>query len=375
MGKQILIYVLGSLSIFLIVTKNTLDRNNSVTTSAVTHYTEIMARNTSNSLCEMLIAKLADSITYRANSWTNKAMFSGTSKYRIVDTLISSDSLIKISVKGIYLNSISNVEALVKKYTSGNPGFFPSATVKAAITTNNPVETLGTLTVDGRDHDINGNLLLTAGTYAIWTTSTCSRGGSSTLGSTVGGVDNAPAKVENNNVRLESQVYAGGYPNNPDDILGGSANGFPAGTLKAIAQSGYNGSQYVTDPVNLTYPLKGVTYVELPSGAEWLTAAIEGSGVLIVHNSAVNAKVKNMNSGVFKGLFIADDIIHVHSTIIGAVVGLSPSPSEGNCIGNGSGNIIFSREAITKGTTKIKEIETVGYGFNRKRLDIISWFE
>jgi hypothetical protein len=67
---------------------------------------------------------------------------------------------------------------------------------------------------------------------------------------------------------------------------------------------------------------------------------------LIVHNGAKNAIMKNLNSGTFTGLMIVDDPVHIHTQIIGALVGLTRTPSEGNCIGNGSGSVIYSREAI-----------------------------
>ena len=60
----------------------------------------------------------------------------------------------------------------------------------------------------------------------------------------------------------------------------------------------------------------------------------------MVHNEWGNAKIKAINLGVFKGLIIADDIEKIHATIIGAIISLTASPS-GNCIGNGSGDVIY----------------------------------
>ncbi|MFQ5989889.1 MAG: hypothetical protein ACE5K9_08240 [Candidatus Methylomirabilales bacterium] len=48
----------------------------------------------------------------------------------------------------------------------------------------------------------------------------------------------------------------------------------------------------------------------------------------------------------FKGLLIADDIVHIHSRIIGAVVSLTLGPSSGNVLGNGSGEVLYSNEAL-----------------------------
>jgi len=103
----------------------------------------------------------------------------------------------------------------------------------------------------------------------------------------------------------------------------------------------------VTDPATLTFPLAGITYVELPAGATWQDVDFdESSGILVVHNAGRNALIKNLNDGTFRGLIIADDIVHIHAKIIGAIVSLTELPSEGNVIGNGSGDVLFSREAL-----------------------------
>ncbi len=64
-----------------------------------------------------------------------------------------------------------------------------------------------------------------------------------------------------------------------------------------------------------------------------------------------HAVLKNINPGgtscgCFRGLIIADDIVHIHSTITGAVGSLTTAPSSGNVIGNGSGKVLFSRAAL-----------------------------
>jgi hypothetical protein len=119
--------------------------------------------------------------------------------------------------------------------------------------------------------------------------------------------------------------------------------------------------------------LKGVTYVELPSGSVWTSSNIDGTGILVVHNSTTNAVIKNENLGTFKGLIIADDIVHLHTTVIGAIISITPSPSEGNTIGNGSGNVLFSRKALINGIGEI--ITAVNFGFAKTRITISYWYE
>ena len=224
-------------------------------------------------------------------------------------------------------------------------------TIRGAIVAAGPVKTLGNLTMDGRDHDINGNLISKKGTLGISTTQTFTQSGSSTVGGTKSGVDYSPSKPGNAAI-IETHAdwsAQGGFPNTSDKVMK-----FSEGTLKAMAQSGKNGSQYVTDPSLLTFPLSGVTYVELAPGATW--QAIDfgvSSGILVVHNTATNAIMKNLNGGTFRGLILADDIVHIHTTIIGAVMNLTSAPSEGTCIGNGSGKVLYSNEAIAAATVTI----------------------
>ena len=91
--------------------------------------------------------------------------------------------------------------------------------------------------------------------------------------------------------------------------------------------------------------------MELDSGGVW--QAIEfanSSGVLVVHNAWMNAKIKDLNGGIFRGLILADDIEKIHCTIVGGVVAMGDSPS-GNCIGNGTGDILFSSAALLQGSS------------------------
>ena len=228
--------------------------------------------------------------------------------------------------------------------------------VRAAINANGPIETLGTLLVDGRDHDLTGALIADSGTLAISTKSTYVGDGNSDVAGTdsSGGSssDISPLRVKFNRPALEPVIEWGAeatwdMPLTPDTVLE-----VPDGTLKGVAMAGTGGSQYVTNPSSLTYPLSGVTYVELPSGTEWSPiVGLTGEGILIVHNSTTDATIKNFNSTLFTGLLIADDVVHIHSTIIGAVFVLTQLSSSGNCIGNGTGEVLFSREAIANATS------------------------
>jgi len=207
------------------------------------------------------------------------------------------------------------------------------------------------------------------GTYGIWTTSTYSQSGASKIGGTYSKVDYVPSKTPDPSIIAENQTWPGGItPTTPEQVITNLPSGF---SLKEYAQSGDWGSQYVTDPKALTYPLRGVTYVELPSGGSWDAANIEGSGILIVHNDNVNAVLKN-TSNDFNGLIIGDDIIHLHSNIIGAVVSLTENPSSGNTVGNSSGSILYSKEVLDN---TLMSVRPRNHGFANNRLNVKHWFE
>ncbi|MBN1301908.1 MAG: hypothetical protein JW995_11895 [Melioribacteraceae bacterium] len=372
MGKASIILVLGSISIFLVISNNL---NNSIMRTnayAVENFADARVRNISNSVAEILLLRLGDDNTYRVNTQQTMSIMDGNASYRVIDTTVSGSSVIKLDITASYFGETHN-SVIIATATTHGP-FYP-ATVKAAITTNTPVTTLGTLIVDGRDHTMAGGVIPNSGTLGVWTTSTLTVGGASKVGGTVAGSDEIPSNHPAAGVTAQSQVYPGGYPTEPDSVLGGKANGYPAGTLKSLAQAGINGGQYVTDPAHLTYPLSGVTYVELPSGGSWIAADVHGDGILVVHNSSLNAILKNSNIGPFKGMVIADDIDKIHTDMIGAVIVMSPFPPSGNCIGNGSGRVMFSKESIRNATEQADPTILSHFGFAKKRVIILSWME
>lgn len=371
-GKAVLILVLGAAMAISIAFINISENSAQATDNMVRYYNQQNAFNIAQTGIHMSLRQLADSSSWRTG-FSNINIFSGNLTTTLADTTLDSIDVVMITSTAT-VGAGTNLAAsqTSRAYAQvGGSGYMPAA-VLAAITTNNQVETNGTLIVDGRDHDINGNLIGGTGTHAIWTTNSYNRKGNSKLGSSVSGTDYAPAKSENDNYRLEGQTYPGGsYPDNPDEVLGGAAMGYPAGTLKSIAISGKGGSQYVTNPALLSNPLKGVTYVELASGGTWNPANIQGEGILIVHNSTKDAVIKNINWSTFKGLIIADDIVHIHADIIGALIGLSPSPSSGNQIGNGNGHIKYSTEAIKKATT----IGSGGLTSGNSSSNVVAWWD
>jgi hypothetical protein len=367
-GKALLVMLAGvmmiSVRIFLSITGAT----NDITANAEQAFLRQAAKNISQTGVNLGLRQLANTPSWRTG-FPLMNMMLGKVLVTAKDTTYSGKPVVMIKGVGFmeYGSSLEWRDISIAYVSKG--GFVP-ATVKAAVTTANPVSTLGNLTVDGEDHSNAGALISGQGTLGIWTTKTLSQSGNSKIGGYAGGVSYTPSKPGNANSYATNQTWPGGYPGTPDSILGGASNGYPEGYLKSMAQSGANGSQYTTDPGTLTTPFKGVTYVELPSGSTWQSMSIQGSGILIVHNSARNAIMKNLNSGTFTGLMIVDDPVHIHTSIIGALIGLTPTPSEGNCIGNGNGSVLYSSQAIIDATSGGS-----GSSGNGSASNVLAWWE
>jgi len=374
MSRFILIIVLGA---FITYSITSLTQNKNVTQTtenSVDNYAQTKARNVANSTLQLLMSQVADDYSWRVTTPVTKQIFDGEATYTVTDETFDGEDLIKYTVTANVFGKTKSITAYSDNFPIMPLGF------KGAITANNPVLSNGGLTIDGRNHTSSGNVVAETGTYAVWTTGTYTQQGTSVLGGTDLRLDYVPSKPGDPKIIKENQIWPGGYPNSPDEVMGGSERGFTEGTLKTIAQSGINGSQYVTNPSSLSGgPLSGVTYVEMPTNTphnKWKDINVKGSGVLVVHNSAKNALMKNLNTGTFKGIIIADDMVHIHSTIIGILVILTPSPSGGNCVGNGGGKVLFSIETVQDALMETDlEKRMFNYGFGHSRLYVKHWFE
>jgi len=260
------------------------------------------------------------------------------------DFFTDSDGLATIVSTGKLKNGYKcTIEAVISK--GGGATYTPNSAVFA----NGPVAANGNLKIDGRDHKMDGTIIYHTitgyeGINAVTTRSTFTRKGNAQLAGKVGGIAYSLTKKATQVAILTDEHDMSGYkPTTPEEALGMAQTDF----LKDVAMSGSNGSQYVTDPSKLSFPLSGVTYVELPSGDTWQSINLgNSSGILIVHNDDRNAIMKNVNHGTFSGIMIVDDLVHLHTDVIGCVINLTETPSSGNVMGNGSGYIKYSSEAV-----------------------------
>lgn len=361
MGKSVLVILMGFLIIFNITAGNINKTSKESEIVLYNNYGKTLAKDIAQSGANVILSKLVYYPFWRSEK-SNISFAAGIFTAGAVNDTALGAYGIKVYSYSNFNGSLDTVFVRLR-YESYRP-----VQVRASITANTEVDISGTITIDGRDHDEFGNLIPSSGTFGISTTSEFEQHGSAQVGGTTDSTDYVPSDPANPSIIEESAAWPNGFPDTPDKIMGGDSAGYPEGTLKSIAQSGFNGSQYVTDPSSLTFPLSGVTYVEIGWGQTWQSMDFgNSSGILVVHNSSTNSVIKTLNSGTFKGLLIADDVDKIHCDILGAVVVLTSSPPSGNVIGNGNGSVKYSSALVSQATTGMPGV--------RCSLNIAQWID
>jgi hypothetical protein len=221
------------------------------------------------------------------------------------------------------ISSTGTVGGLSRIVTVQTEGSLPSS-VQGAVTVNSSVNTSGNITIDGRDHDADGNLTGDPGSNGISAAGLITQTGSSDIG----GNGIAPAHPASAGSMQQS---VNPFPSTePWDVLG-------------VSQAWFQNNvpvQVIPPPQNFS----GIYYYN-PPGGEWKPADLgNSSGILIVHNPSNSATMKNLH-GTFKGLIITDQMTHINgdAAIYGAVV---TTNQVGNTLGNGDALVAFSREIL-----------------------------
>jgi hypothetical protein len=259
---------------------------------------------------------------------------------------------------------------------------------RAAITSNGPVLTTGSITVDGRDWNLNGTAVVGPGTFGISSTSTITNTGSSSVGGAGMAPDGPPppgaqepiadwsdGADQDGDGSVDEENFDGidndddglidedtsDYPSTPDVALH-----LPEGTLRdaAIASNTYYTSQTQLDAAIAAngnkMPGGVVIYLDFPL---WEPADLGNQfnsppSVLVHHNATGNALMKNVH-GRFVGLVFADLIDHLNGDveILGALMTFA-SGAGGNAYGNGNAHIKLCTAALENlpevGQTQVK---------------------
>jgi hypothetical protein len=353
MGKMLLIVILGSIMILGMLNLNVNRYLNSDTKNSVDYYADVQAKNLACIMTQMLLTEIADNHRYATNGTLQKSMLGGSVEYSVSRVFFEADSLTKISVAASYYGK----ERQVTAYCS--PGGWVPPFIRAAWTANaNLNKTISDMFIDGRDHALDGTIIPNSGLYGVSSSVPFVNTQNAAIGGTYNNTDYPMQYPENPDI-IELYDWGGQFPETPDQILG-----YPEGTLKSIAQSGFEGSQYVTDKNQLHFPLKGVTYFEPPVNKEIdldlkVINSIPNTGMLIVHAPNRASKLKGLKSEYpdknksipFIGIIITDYSFHHHLNILGGVLQLSPNLElNDECKGNKNHWVYYSSEAIINAT-------------------------
>ena len=381
MARFIMIIVLGGMVTFGI---SNISQNSTVsqgTDNTVDNFSANRAHDITSSMTDILLMRIANNVEYRVETEVSEDLDGGEATYTVEDTFFEGDSLIKITVAAEFNDVTKTITTYTQKPTDG----WVPVVVRAAWTANaNLNNTISDMYIDGRDHDLNQNQLPTTGKFGVSTSTAFVNVENAAIGGTNNFVDYPMTFPEIPEVIEENYNWDGGFPESPDEILG-----YPEGTLKNAALSGEFGSQYRLNPpmegkyiAGLTYPLSGITYIEITNGKEYeLRLEQNGnSGIIVVHNSDRTSKIKGVkydkdnSDGLLTGLLVTDYSFHHHIDILGSVLQLSPNlETSKNCSGNKDHWVYYSSEAIISATEIVANITglsgQVGYGSGKKRVN------
>ncbi len=387
MARFIMIIVFSGIVTFGIsnITQNS--TLNQGTQNVVDNFSNNRAHDIAGSMADILMMRLANDFDYRVDSKETENLNGGEATYVVENTFFEGDSLVRIIVAG----GFDGVEKILTMYTDKPTRGWVPPVVRGAWTANgNLNNTISDMFIDGRNHDLDLNLIPTTGIAGVSTSGDFINVENAAIGGTYNEIDYPMTFPEVPEVIEEFYDWGGNFPESPDEALG-----LPEGTLKAAAQTGEYGSQYLINPpldgkylVGLTYPISGVTYIEINNGQEYEIMLEESgnNGILVFHNDDRNSIVKGIkfqkdslksgvSDGMLTGLLMTDYSFHHHINVLGSIVMLSPNLEEvKNCNGNKDHWAYYSSEAVGNATETVAEITgltgSVGYGFGRKRLNV-----
>src|SRR6185503_716650 len=158
----------------------------------------------------------------------------------------------------------------------------------AAVTSDDDVETLGNVSIDGQDWNESGTAVVGPGVFGILSTGNITVGGASAIG----GTGNPPPKKGASAGSTQSKgssYFPSGYPDNPDMVMKGNK-----GDLKAAAMAA---GTYFSDEAsyNKALPAGGwsgqIVYVEFdptPSFEIGGSAYNAKPSIMVIHNDSMS---------------------------------------------------------------------------------------
>ena len=353
MKRTMIIFAIGAILVYTIISVTSNENPSKSRENIVDEHSHTNAHDIASSMVDVILERIAKDSDYRVKSPKTEYLKGGTVTYTAQNTNYKGESLVKIVSSAKYNGFTKTVITYSKR---PGEGWVPQY-VRAALTANGPLNnTIGDMLIDGRNHDLNGNIIPKTGVYGISTSVEFQDDNNASIGGTKDGIDYPISFSVNPKVIEENYNWGNTFPKSPDEILG-----YPEGTLKKFAKGGVNGSIYTTNPVDLERRiLSGVTYLELPSGSDGKIMLPRGihKGILIVHNAASDSRIVEitLEQGEFRGLIIGDYMFHFHIDVLGSIILLSPNlEQEDNCDKSSDHQVFFSSETISAATGSISE--------------------
>ena len=339
MGKSILIVVLGmSVIVGFFILKLSANSKESLSTT-VNMFEQTQARLIANSGVEIYLEKLKADMSMKGNTYYNNSLFDGTYDIHIAGP----DSAVMVTSTSSFMGTTH--KSVVVAAADRLPFFpVPGAMYIAADAVSN-VSISGNITVDGNDHDINGNLNPSGDVLpgiAVDNPADVAKIKGSIKGSAdILGQGGKPSVYSVTN-GIDWREYAKDVESNPDIIINSSTN------LSKISNLGT-----VANPKT--------TFV---NGDIQFNSNLEGCGILVV-----NGNLRINGTFTYRGLVIAykDSEIETKLNGNGKIYGgmIIAGTSANLQISNGNFKCLYSEEALQHISGMLKT----------KRFRILSWYE
>lgn len=353
MARFIVILTIGAILVYSYISITSNEITSQSTENAAENYSYKNAHDIARGMADVILMRIANDADYRVKTPKTEHLNGGIVTYTAENTFFNGDSLVKIVSSAKYNGATKTVITYSKR---PGEGWVPRS-IRAAWTVNGPLNnTISDMLIDGRNHDLNGNIIPKTGVYGVSTSVEFHNGQSVSIGGTKDSIDYPISFPENPNVIEENYDWSNKFPKSPDETLG-----YPKGTLKTFAKEGLDGSFYTTNPSDLKRRiLSGVTYLELPSGKDGKISLPDGihNGILIVHNDATDSRISNitLEQGEFRGIIIGDYMFHFHIDVLGSIMLLSPDlEEEENCNENLDHQVFYSSETVSSATSVVSK--------------------
>jgi hypothetical protein len=235
----------------------------------------------------------------------------------------------------------------------------------AAVTTLSKDTIVGDITINGNDTNTLTNTT-GSGVYGVYSFDSCYFKNSlthPTYPEVAGNGNPLPGLAGWGNGSLLQSTDTAHFPHNPEEVVGVSSGFF----------NSYKNNKTISPVLNINNEIAYLTTFNSPG-----SIVLSGSGILICHNDADTATLKNIH-GTFKGLIIADRIINLttDAKIIGAVYtlsSLSRSKLSGQSWNKFGGNGSPPTPMIRYSSQVLKSIKTL-IKWNYVVVKALSWKE